>query len=163
MTLDIQSPTAAAPLTERSFREEALAIAAYIASLEARKRNGDIAELRRIGANIPPAIFWTLVEHTRVPQHHEVFWQAAVGLMCIAPHRRGAIPGRVMHDARVSPSRIERWLRLDGQTAIREARKLLRRLDGLDWGQFGPLLWYWDREPGDQMRRDFARSFFLSK
>lgn len=131
-------------------------------------RTGPLAELRRldrIGDDaVPPEAFWDLVNAAEIPPGaRERFWQGIVPMMVTCAHVSGARAGRVLRGARVSPARIERWLRLDARDARRELRKLLRHVEAVDWMRLSPLLWFWEHSSGDAMRREFARDFFVER
>jgi len=132
---------------------------------------GPRAELRRLStdpARIPPQVFWSLVDRYEIGRDEEEFWLRVIPLMVLHPHDPKTAPGVALARAGVSPARIERWLRLDRESARREAGRLLSHLGdaGLDWaGQrsgwkvgLGPLMHDWT----ESQRRDFARQFFLS-
>jgi CRISPR type I-E-associated protein CasB/Cse2 len=158
---------AVAPTQDR-FATECATIATRIAVLAGRRMNGPLAELRRMGTfdagEPPPEAFWMLVDAAKVTgMERERFWEAVVPMMVGIPHVRGVRAGRALRQAGVSVSRVERWLRLGAEDARRELRKLLRRIDGVDWVRLGRLLWRWDHPEGEALRRDFARDFFLER
>lgn len=134
-------------------------IAGYIKSLP----RGDQAELRRLGQHvgrIPPEVFWRIVARYKIHHSDEPFWQSVLPLMVKHPHSPNARPGQKLDEARVSPARVERWLRLDKEGARREASRLLSKLDaGVDWVQLGYLLYMWD----EKNRTRLARDFFLTR
>jgi hypothetical protein len=154
-------PEVAAAAPERTLtplQQQFLGIAGYLAALP----RGPRAILRRLwqhGDEPPPDEFWQVVDRYRIPPQDELFWVAVLPLMIACPHA-WLRPGDAVARAGVAKTRVERWLRLDQERACREANRLLARLDsGLDWTQFGPLLYHW----GDEgRRRAFARQFFLS-
>ena len=135
-----------------------LGVAGYIANLP----RGERAQLRRVrdGTHeIPPEVFWRIVERYEIRPGDERFWLQVVPLMVDHSHRSGARAGHALAGAGVAGARIERWLRLDRPSAWRESRRLLSRLDsGFDWKRFGTLLFFWT----EQARLDFARDFFLA-
>lgn len=137
--------------------QQFLAISGYVASLP----RGPRAILRRLwGHQDEPApdVFWQIVDRYGIQARDEDFWLAILPLMVECPHS-WVRPGHAVAQAGVSKARVERWLRLDRERAWREANRLLARLEaGLNWTQFGPLLYHWD-EGG---RRTFARQYFLS-
>jgi CRISPR type I-E-associated protein CasB/Cse2 len=110
--------------------------------------------------NIPPQIFWIVVERFGIQEQDEAFWLAILPLMVRHPHRFDLSPGRALAAAGVSAARIERWLRLDIHGARREVKRLLSHLKdgGVDWVSLAYLLRDWS----DPQRRGFAREFFLS-
>lgn len=142
-----------------SFTRQLLGVADYVKAL----KRGPRAVLRRLNADpdrIPPQVFWDVADRYGIQRHEEDFWLAVVPLMVLHPHRSDLPPGRALAAAGVSAARVERWLRLDRDGALREAGRLLSHLGdgGLDWTRLGPLLRYWS----DDQRRSFARDFFLS-
>lgn len=162
-TLSVEASASASPPGEDIERGHTLhsrvaGIAGYIEQLP----RGDQAELRRLrqdSARIPPEVFWRIVARYEIPPNDEPFWQSILPLMVKYPHTPGARPGQRLEDARVSPARIERWLRLDKEAALREADRLLSKLKaGVDWVQLGYLLYIWD----EKRRNQFARDFFLT-
>jgi len=142
-----------------SLRSKIVGIAAYVQALP----RGDKAELRRLrqdSGRIPPEVFWRIVARYGIHESDELFWQSILPLMVKYPHTPGAKPGRRLDEAGVSPARVERWLRLDGRAALREADRFLSKLEaGVDWVQLGYLLYYWD----DQRRRQLARDFYMTR
>lgn len=135
-----------------------LGVAGHVANL----RRGPRAVLRRLrghAGSAPPAEFWRVVDKYELRRADEDFWLAVLPLLVECPHA-WTPPGQALARSGVSQTRVERWLRLDRERAWREANRLLARVDGgLDWTDFGQLLFDW----GDEDRqRSFARQFFLS-
>jgi len=137
-------------------RNRFAAVAAYVTALPP----GEQAELRRRGASAPPPCFWQIVERYDIAPAEEAAWAEIVRLMVSVPHNGGARPGIVLNKAGVSSARVERWLRMDRNAALREASRLLTQVKGqeLDWQRMGGLLLYW----GDADRRSFARDYFVN-
>lgn len=126
-------------------------------------RRGALATFRRMGAgecDIPPEPFWGLMESFHVPPQEEETWQWLLPLIARYRHDPAVGPGLAFARARVSAPRLERWLRADGETARREADRLLARVGdaGVDWVRLGVLLRYWSPD----LRRALAREFFRS-
>ena len=122
---------------------------------------GDRAELRRMrdADALPPEPFWTLVARYEIAARDEPFWRAVIPLMVEFRHRPGITAGRALAAARVSGSRVERWLRYDAARARSEAYRLLSKVeDGFDWVRFARLLHNWD----DNSKLGFARDYFLA-
>ncbi|MGH7664307.1 MAG: type I-E CRISPR-associated protein Cse2/CasB [Gemmatimonadaceae bacterium] len=145
------------PLRQRIAR-----VAAYVGRDDLLSR-GDRAALRRLDGDsrdIPPAVFWRICYQFDIEPPEESFWMTALPLMATHRHNPQQRAGRTLAAAGVSASRLERWLRLRKDSARREARRLLARLGdgGIDWGEFGALLYRWD----DNGRRSLARAFFRS-
>lgn len=162
------TPNVTAPPSHASaLRAECGRIVRHLEMLVRQERNGPLAELRRLGratGGPPPEAFWTLIERAGVASNREQFWEALLPMMVTCPHRRGALAGRVLRDAGVAPSRIERWLRLSAADAPVELRKLVRRVDAVDWVDLSALLDRWEHpQLGDERRRAFARAFFLHR
>lgn len=137
-------------------------VAGYVDNLP----NGERAELRRLRGRfreLPPEVFWRVVERYDIPRWDEEFWMAVLPLMVEHPHRPGRRTGRVLKRSGVSAARLEKWLRLDREGALDEAGRLLSQVDGpINWRQFGYLLYLWSHpEHGERNRRDLARDFFL--
>jgi hypothetical protein len=146
-------------------RDECVSIAAQIAWLEEKERSGPLAELRRLGRRDdgpPPETFWWLVERAKISGWTEEFWEALVPMMVTCPHRWKQFAGHTLSEAGVAPSRVERWLRMGSSTARVELRKLLRRIDHVDWVRLSALLYHWD-DPnvGPRLKRELARDFYL--
>lgn len=118
-----------------------------------------LRRLRQHPDDVPPDVFWVVVDRYDIAAANEPFWTALLPLMVHHPHRP-IRPGEAMARAGLKPARVERWLRLDHRDrATSEAHRLLSKLEsGLDWAEFGQLLWYWS----DDRRRRLARDFFLS-
>lgn len=140
-----------------------VSVAGYVDNLP----NGDRAELRRLRGRfreMPPEVFWRIVERYEVPRRDEEFWMAVLPLMIEHPHRPRCRTGRVLKNSGVSSARLEKWLRLDHDSALEEAGRLLSQVDGpINWRQFGYLLYLWSHpEYGERNRRDLARDFFLA-
>src|SRR5690606_6786074 len=111
-------------------------IAGYLEKLP----RGERAEIRRLrwGATMPPEVFWRIVERYDIDESDEPFWIAVLPLMVKHAHGRKRRPGAVLEAAGVSSARLERWLRLDRQSAWRETGRLLSRVqEPLDWVQLG--------------------------
>jgi hypothetical protein len=166
-TLPVEAAAITSSIGEEPEREHTLGsrvngIAKYIEQLP----RGDLAELRRIrqhSAQIPPEVFWRIVERYQIHPADESFWKSILPLMVKYPHVRDARPGHVLEGAGVSAARVERWLRLDQDGALREADRLFsKHKAGIDWVQFGYLLQFWDEQDRKQ-RNGFARDFFLSR
>jgi CRISPR type I-E-associated protein CasB/Cse2 len=157
------------PARTDTLRSECLAIVRHIDTLRRYRRAGPLAELRRLervgDGGPPPEAFWSLITAARITDvQREAFWEAVVPMMVTCAHTPTARPGRALRRAGVSSARLERWLRLSADSARRELRKLLRRIDGVDWVRLAHLLWHWDHPvQGDALRRAFARDFFLSE
>lgn len=158
-----QAPAA----TTDQLRAECLALVYRLDQLRQRGRSGALAALRRLERvgddSPPPAAYWDLVAGANVRADYERFWQALLPMMVSCPHAHGAKAGRELRAAGVSPARIERWLRLASADARRELRKLLCRTSQVDWVRLSRLLWTWDAPRGDELRREFARDFFLER
>lgn len=162
LTVELEAAT---PLdgeaTERghTLRSRIAGIAGYIQELP----RGDKAELRRLrqeSGRIPPEVFWRIVARYEIHESDEPFWQSVLPLMVKYPHTPGAKPGRMLDEVRVSPARVERWLRLDHGAALREADRLLSKLKaGVDWVQLGYLLYFWD----DDRRKQLARDYYVTR
>lgn len=145
------------------FTRQLLSVAGHLETLRTANRRGPLAVLRRLGTDpdyIPPQVFWDIADRYEIARHEEDFWLAIMPLMVRHPHRFDLPSGRALAAAGVSAPRIERWLRLDRNSARREAGRLLSHLGdgGLDWTRFGPLLRFWTED----QRRSLAREFFLS-
>ncbi len=133
-----------------------------VAGHVARLPRGPRAILRRLGqrpGEVPPDEFWAIVDKYAIQPADEAFWAAVLPLMVV--HQHGPTrPGDALALAGVKDARVERWLRFDAARARAEARRLLARVErGLDWADFGQLLYCWT----DERRRGLARQFFLSK
>ena len=156
---DEQPATVAAPERQLTgLPRQLLGAAGHVTALP----RGPRAVLRRMCFHAdepPPDVFWRVVDKYELAPASEPFWLAVLPLMVTCPHARTK-PGEALAQAGVSKTRVERWLRLDRERAWREASRLLARVDGgLDWTEFGQLLFHW----GDEGRqRAFARQFFLS-
>lgn len=155
------SPTESPQLEEPlPFASKLAGAAGYITKL----RRGERAILRRLRdsrENIPPEIFWRIVDRYQISADpdEETFWMVVLPLMVKYEHQPGARPGAVLARAGVSAARVERWLRLDRDAARRESSRLLSRIEGpIDWVALGYLLSFWSESD----RRRFARDFFLS-
>lgn len=134
-----------------------LGIAGYLAALP-RGPRAILRRLRQHAGEPPPDEFWQIVDRYQLPREDEDFWLAVLPLMVECPHT-ALRPGDAVARAGIAKTRVERWLRLEQPRAWREANRLLARLDsGLDWVQFGPLLYDWTED----RRRTFARQYFLS-
>lgn len=144
---------------EHSLASRLVGIAGYVAKLP----RGEQAELRRLRQHagaIPPEVFWRIVDRYEIHPGDEEFWKAILPLMVKYPHTRGARPGHMLEEAGVSAPRVERWLRMDRDGALREADRLFSRLQGgVDWVRLGHLLHRWDEEH----RTGLARDFFLRR
>jgi CRISPR type I-E-associated protein CasB/Cse2 len=158
MTKAVEPPTGGAPADTPSLEEQFLKASGYVQ----RVRRGPRAVLRRLDAGpdrVPPQVFWDVVEHCRIRPREEEFWLAVLPLLVRHPHRFDLSPGRALAHAGVSAARVERWLRLSREDAIRAAGRLLTRVEnGMDWTRLGPLLRFWTEDA----RRELARDFFLS-
>lgn len=147
------------PRRERTLGSRIVGIAGYIEQLP----RGDQAELRRLRQDIggiPPEIFWRIVDRYEIHPGGEGFWKAVLPLMVKYRHTPDARPGHMLEGAGVSPARVERWLRLDRNGALREAGRLFSKLQtGVDWVQLGHLLYKWD----ENNRTGLARDFFLKR
>ena len=168
MTISVTPPVAPPRSSSDGLRTECRVLIHRLDALRRSGRTGPLAELRRLDRlgedAVPPEAFWDLVQAAAIPPGaRERFWQAIVPMMVRCGHASGARTGRVLRAARVSPARIERWLRLDARDARRELRKLLRHVDAVDWMRLSPLLWFWELPGGEAMRREFAREFFLQR
>jgi hypothetical protein len=153
----------AAPPEAPSLERQLLGVAGYVANL----RRGPRAVLRRLAADpntVPPQEFWDVVERYGISRYDEPFWLRVIPLMVRYPHT-DARPGLALARAGVSAARVERWLRLDAESALAQTSRLLSHLGdaGIHWARFGRLLHDWDRpEHGPRLRRELAREFFLS-
>jgi hypothetical protein len=168
MTTSVTPPVDTPRSSSEGLRAECRALIHRLEALRRAGRTGPLAELRRLDRlgehDVPPEAFWDLVQAAGIPPGaRERFWQDIVPMMVTCTHASGARAGRVLRAARVSPARIERWLRLDARDARRELRKLLRHVDAVDWMRLSPLLWFWEQPGGEAMRREFARDFFLER
>lgn len=159
LPLEVETPLAAPAEREHTLHSRIAGIAGYISELP----RGDKAELRRLrqdSAKIPAEVFWRIVARYEIDERDEPFWQSILPLMVKYPHTPGARPGHMLDEARVSPARVERWLRLDQEGALREADRLFsRHKAGVDWVQLGYLLYLWD----EKRRNQLARDFFLTR
>lgn len=138
-------------------------VAGYVANLQA----GEQAELRRLRGRyreLPPEVFWRIVDRYDIPPHQEDFWMAVLPLMVEHRHKPQCRTGRVLARSGVSSARLEKWLRLDQQGALDEAGRLLSQVEGpINWVQFCFLLSLWGHpELGERNRRDLARDYFLA-
>lgn len=138
-------------------------VAGYVDNLRA----GEQAELRRLRGRyreLPPEVFWRIVDRYGIPPYQEEFWMAVLPLMVEHPHEPQCRTGRVLARSGVSSARLEKWLRLDQQGALDEAGRLLSQVEGpINWVQFGFLLSLWNHpEHGERNRRELARDFFLA-
>lgn len=146
----------------RNLGDTFVGVASYVDNLP----NGERAELRRLRGRfreLPPEVFWRIVERYDIPRRDEEFWMAVLPLMVEHPHHPGCRTGRVLRNSGVSSARLEKWLRLDREDALNEAGRLLSQVDGpINWRQFGYLLYLWSHaEYGERNRRDLARDFFV--
>ena len=147
------------PASEQPTLEQQLArVAGHVTSLP-RGPRAVLRRLRQHADEVPPSVFWAIVDKYQIERRDEQFWLSILPLMVAHEHRPGRAPGQALAAAGVKPARVERWLRYDRDRATAEARRLLSKIDsGFDWAQMGALLWWWN----DRARRDFARQFFLS-
>lgn len=153
-------PAASATEPTRTMRSALGSAIAMIDGWRGRSDRGSLAELRRLRDDeVPPEAFWSLVAATQSPVSQELFWRAILPLMVLVPHRPGVFLGEALQQAGVSAARVERWLRLDRGPALKEARKLLRRLEAVDWLRLGASLHRWD----DPARTEIARHFFRAQ
>lgn len=156
------------PDSRLHFRQQVRRAVAHIAALQARKQRGPTAKLRKLRPTqdqVPPQVFWEVVEECEIRSCDEDLWLTMLPLMVRHPHTPGVKLGDALASAQVSAARVERWLRLDRAAAWRETRRLLSRLGdgGFNWTRFAPLLRDWAHpEYGKLRRRAFAREFFLS-
>lgn len=154
--------TAALPEAS-SLERQLLGVAGYVANL----RRGPRAALRRLASDpdgVPPQEFWDVVERYDISRYDEPFWLRMIPLMVRHPHA-DISPGRALARAGISAARVERWLRLDAESALAQAARLLSHLGdaGLHWAHFGRLLHAWHHtDHGPHLRRKMAREFFLS-
>lgn len=155
LSVEAETPELESIEGQHTLHSRIAGIAGYIVQLP----RGDQAELRRLrqdSARIPPEVFWRIVARYDIGQRDEPFWQSILPLMVKYPHTPGAKPGVMLDEARVSPARVERWLRLDQNGALREADRLFSKLKaGVDWVQLGYLLYLWDEKHRNQLARDF--------
>lgn len=155
--------TAAAELDQSDLARRIAATAGRIRTLHEAGRRGELAELRRMRRDdVPPEPFWSLVEAYEIPERDEEFWIAILPLMVRHEHQSRAAPGRALAEARVAPSRVERWLRMDRTRAWTEARRILAQVkQPIDWVQLGFLLYFWDHPSwGRKNRHRLARQYF---
>lgn len=150
---------------------ECAAILRYLAVLERTEQTGPLAALRRLDRvqnGPPPEPFWAVVERAHIPVRREQFWLDLLPMMVRCPHRGGDRLGRVLRGTGAEPAvakgHVERWLRLTAPNARVELRRLLRRVDRVDWYNLVELLDRWD-DPGDERSRKhaFARDYFLHR
>lgn len=157
-----EASATAPPATGYRLTTQVAGIAGYLDELRRANRRGDLAMLRRLGreqGGVPPEVFWRIVDRYEITPGEEAFWLAVLPLMVKYPHRPGAHPGAALSRAGVKSARLERWLRLDRPGALREASRLLSKVDGpLDWVALAHLLRSWSEDG----RRRLARDFFLS-
>lgn len=134
-------------------------VAAYVGELP----RGDRAELRRVSVSrTPPAPFWKIVGRYAIRPNEEDFFIGVIPAMVLCPHKPGRSPGRVLRAAKVSAARVERWLRMNRATALRECQRILAQArDGVDWAELGTLLYLWERPQGNALRRKLARSYYV--
>ena len=131
-----------------------------------RGSRGERAVLRRLALHSasPPAEFWEALGRAGMQpeafQDQEFdFWMGILPVMARHPHEGRAYAGRLLARARVSSSRVERWLRRDRRSALGELSRLVSKLpagEGLNWTQMGRLLHGWSVED----RRRFAADYF---
>lgn len=149
------SEVAAAP----TFEQQLARVAGYVGSLP-RGPRAELRRLRQHADEIPPDIFWQVVDKHDLAPSEEDWWLAILPLMVAHEHQPGRRPGHALKQAGVKPARVERWLRYDRDRAIEEAHRLLALLDsGFDWVRMGKLLRWWT----DPQRRELARDFFLGQ
>ena len=141
-----------------SLEKQLLGIAGYVAALP----RGPRAVVRRLNADsgaVPPEEFWRIVERYGINPPEEEFWMRVIPLMVDYPNQPGLAPGLALARSGVSSARLEKWLRLERDDALREAGRLMARIEsGFDWVHLGKLLRFWS----DGSRRALARQFFLS-
>jgi CRISPR type I-E-associated protein CasB/Cse2 len=146
------------PTEPPTLEKQLLGVARYVTALQ----RGPRAILRRVNADsggVPPEEFWRIVERYSITPREENFWLRVIPLLVEHPHQPGLAPGVALARSGVSPARLEKWLRLERDDAIRETSRLLARIEGgFDWTQFGKLLRFWSEDS----RRTLARQFFLS-
>lgn len=149
---------------EQSFSQQVGSLASAIREKEGPNRRGlskgERAELRRMGAKgrIPPAVYWQLRSTHKILEENYVLWHALLPLMVRHQHSREVTPGRALAVAKVSPRRVERWLRLDREGALREIGRLLAKVEGVDWVKLARLLGSWT----DKDRLQLAKDYYLS-
>lgn len=148
--------------TGRDLASTFAGVAGYVDNLP----TGERAELRRLRGQyreMPPEVFWRIVDRYDIPPRDEDFWIDVVPLMVEHPHEPRSRTGRVLARSGVSSARLEKWLRLDREGALDEAGRLLSQVDGaIDWVQFAFLLYLWNHpEHGERNRRDLAREYFI--
>lgn len=149
------------PAEPLSFPRQLVGVARYVE--KGNLPRGPRAVLRRLSASeekIPPQVFWDIAERYQIHERDEPFWLQVIPLMVKHPHEPGLAPGVALARAGVSAPRLERWLRLDRDDALRDAARLISHLGdgGFDWARFGTLLRFWTEDA----RRDLARQFFRS-
>jgi hypothetical protein len=146
-----------APLWKRC-----VAAAARIRKMVESASRRDLAVLRRLGRPgypIPGDVVWEFLDRYAREEEHEM-WAVVLPLMARRVfHVRGSL-GYMMYEAGISPARLERWLRRDRASALREARLLITRMEstGIPWGEAGELLYEWNDEQRKRVARDFFRA-----
>jgi hypothetical protein len=110
--------------------------------------------------DVPPETFWDIVTAFDVPPNEEPFWRRLLPLMAMCPHDPRTAPGVAFDDAGITPSRLERWLRVDNTDAWAQAPRLLDRVgeSGIDWVSLGVLLCEWRQTQRYALAQDFFRS-----
>lgn len=142
-------------------------VAAVMRALDARRgvtgRRGLLAALRRISddpRDLPPEEFWDLVQHHGIPQSEEPLWLRMLPLMAVHPNDPSRSVAAALEEERVTPARLERWLRADRDEALKQAPRILARLGGgVRWVDLAYLLRDWTPE----QRRGLAREFFRNR
>lgn len=143
-------------------------VAAVVRALDERRgvtgRRGLLAALRRISddpRDLPPEEFWDLAQHHKIPQSEEPLWLRLLPLMAVHPNDASRSLGAALEEARVTPARLERWLRADRDEALEQTPRILARLGsgGIHWVDLAYLLRDWT----PKQRRDLARDFFRSR
>jgi hypothetical protein len=138
---------------------------------------GDLAELRRMRPDLPPAAFWRMLvghvpEDYRRDDCQERAWMVLMrGMAVMAPvaHSRSAPLGRVLASLEVNKEATERrfWtlLRSRGEQLedqiLLMARFLASKERRLDWYGMARLLLASDEAHRDKVCRNLARTFYF--
>lgn len=148
--------------TNDAQRTPARVIAIAVRMAERWRSRGDrgrLAELRRVDSGaLPGEAFWVISAAARPDTGTERFLRDFLPLVASVPHRAGWRVGRSLRNSGIAAARFERWLRLPRDSAIVDARRLVRRCDSLDMIQLGVALFYWTDETRMTLARDFYRN-----